>query len=566
MEFRTIQEKIIAFVLMLWSVNSIFAQDDIGGVPYSIQQKLSNENITEVTTPLFDFTPLVSRSAERVKQGTFPITDKIFDVNYNFNAIGTWTQLPNGDRVWRLKITSAGAKKTALYYQNFYLPKGGLLFIYNESGTEILGAYSSLNNESANNNGGIFSTEYISGPTQIIEYYEPAKVKGQAHIEISHVVHQFQTTARNNMIDESDPCEVDVNCSEGANWQDEKKGIVRLYVVEMPGNEAGWCSGSLVNNTAHDCKKYILTAMHCAISETTSQETTDYSLWKAYFNYEKTGCASGTATTSKVLTGAVKRAGADDGGGQTGSDFLLIELTSSTYPTGVTPYYNGWTNLNSAPIGGGVCIHHPHFDCKKISTFTIPPTTISWGSVANTHWNVTWAATANGHGVTEGGSSGSPLFDTSGFIVGTLTGGNSFCTSPNSPDAYGKMSFHWASNGTATSKQLKPWLDPTNSGVASIAGSYCGPQSVSEKSLDDAIRIYPNPGSGLFIVASEFEKPKNIKICVFNVMGQTIENKNFVNAIDTKLQLDLSNQSVGIYFIEINVDGVTAVKKINIIK
>ncbi len=33
------------------------------------------------------------------------------------------------------------------------------------------------------------------------------------------------------------------------------------------------------------------------------------------------------------------------------------------------------------------------------------------------------------------------------------------------------MSYHWTSNGTATNRQLKPLLDPTNSGVLTLAGS-----------------------------------------------------------------------------------------------
>ncbi|NDC92506.1 MAG: T9SS C-terminal target domain-containing protein [Flavobacteriales bacterium] len=33
------------------------------------------------------------------------------------------------------------------------------------------------------------------------------------------------------------------------------------------------------------------------------------------------------------------------------------------------------------------------------------------------------------------------------------------------------MSYHWTSNGTTSVKQLKPWLDPTNSGVLTLAGS-----------------------------------------------------------------------------------------------
>jgi PKD repeat protein len=41
----------------------------------------------------------------------------------------------------------------------------------------------------------------------------------------------------------------------------------------------------------------------------------------------------------------------------------------------------------------------------------------------------------------------------------------------NSPDYYGKMSYHWTSNGTANNRRLKPWLDPTNSGLLVLTGS-----------------------------------------------------------------------------------------------
>jgi PKD repeat protein len=84
---------------------------------------------------------------------------------------------------------------------------------------------------------------------------------------------------------------------------------------------------------------------------------------------------------------------------------------------------------------------------------------------------VTWTANANGHGVTEGGSSGSPLFDNSGNIIGTLTGGSSYCTALSAPDQYGKMAFHWANNGTTAIEQLKPWLDPANLNVLVFGGS-----------------------------------------------------------------------------------------------
>jgi lysyl endopeptidase len=88
------------------------------------------------------------------------------------------------------------------------------------------------------------------------------------------------------------------------------------------------------------------------------------------------------------------------------------------------------------------------------------------------YWQMRWSPTQNGHGVTEGGSSGSPLFSNDGYIVGQLTGGQASCANPNAPDYYGKFAVSWESNGTTPDRQLKPWLDPANTGVQTLRGTY----------------------------------------------------------------------------------------------
>ena len=72
--------------------------------------------------------------------------------------------------------------------------------------------------------------------------------------------------------------------------------------------------------------------------------------------------------------------------------------------------------------------------------------------------------------MTEGGSSGYPIFDNEGRIVGSLTGGAASCTDLTSPDFYGKLSYHWASNGSPGGSQLKPYLDPDNLGIETLDG------------------------------------------------------------------------------------------------
>ena len=70
----------------------------------------------------------------------------------------------------------------------------------------------------------------------------------------------------------------------------------------------------------------------------------------------------------------------------------------------------------------GVGIHHPAGDEKKISTYSRNDDQCGLGRYP-TPTGVLSGRDSNGWGVTEGGSSGSPLFNNNGLIIGTLTGG-----------------------------------------------------------------------------------------------------------------------------------------------
>jgi len=94
-------------------------------------------------------------------------------------------------------------------------------------------------------------------------------------------------------------------------------------------------------------------------------------------------------------------------------------------------------------------------------------TTYSENSVPGdgTHWRITsWSDGTT----TEGGSSGSPIFDPTGHIVGQLHGGYAACGNTSS-DWYGKLGVSW-NGGGSSSNRLKDWLDPSNSGVTVLEG------------------------------------------------------------------------------------------------
>jgi hypothetical protein len=462
------QKNIIFSVFFLLSV-ACMASGNGTALPksFTVAQKFF-PSIPATILPPLNITEVERLDKIDSKTGHLPKFSRSIYTNLCLDNSGSWSILPDGGRVWRLKISSEGALALIPFYNKFYLPPGATLHLYDPNKLEVLGAFTNDDNPA----NGYYCTGLIHGDECTIEYYEPKEVLGQGKLCINEVGYAYRWVkplANNGErgFGDADPCQVNVNCSEGNSYQDQKRSVVRILVQSSTGQ--GWCSGALINNVRLDCTPYLLSAQHCSEGTTANQ----YSQWVFYFNYEAPTCsnpASQGGLASKTVIGCVKRADSNDNGGDTGSDFLLLELNSQP-PANYNVFYSGWNNNNS-PSASGVCIHHPDADIKKISTYNAPVTSSKWGTtVSGTHWKVVWAATANGHGVTEPGSSGSPLFNSQGQIVGTLTGGDSYCNTPTAPDLYGKISYSWTSNGNTSNRQLKPWLDPDNTGISSLGGA-----------------------------------------------------------------------------------------------
>ena len=188
-----------------------------------------------------------------------------------------------------------------------------------------------------------------------------------------------------------------------------------------------------------------------------------------YWNYENSTCrppgsaasgSNGNGSRSQFNSGAIYRASYSP------SDFCLFEL-DDPIPDAFEVYRVGWDRTDTAPpsVTG---IHHPAGDEKSIS-FENDPTTItdylsSTVNSSSTHIRIAdWDL-----GTTEGGSSGSGLFNPQKRLVAVLTGGYAACGN-NSSDWYGRIYKSWEGGGTAASR-LKDWLDPTNSGSTAIDG------------------------------------------------------------------------------------------------
>ncbi len=410
--------------------------------------------------------------------------------------MGQWEVVGTHLHVWRIRIESPEALATGLNFSNFRLGNEARLFVYDPDKELVLGSFDHRNNR----DDGKFTTAVIPGEALVIEYQEPYhpgkpermttstfSLESVIHISNGGIMPVGETT---RWFDESGDCMVNVNCPEGDDWQDQKRGIARMLM--RTGNSYGWCTGSLVNNTAQDATPYFLSAEHCGRNATEE----DLLFWQFYFNLELQGCENEGFPPIHMVYGADALAiGALDGG----SDFRLLELHTPP-PPHWRPYWNGWdrTDVGSS---AGVGIHHPRGDVKKISTYEInlasaSPSVDGQQMAENSTWRVQWTDTPTGHGVTEQGSSGSPIFNEEKKIIGTLTGGNADCDNLNGFDFYGKVWYHWDQNGTESSQRLDQYLDPLGTAEGSLSG------------LDPYTDLQPPPG----FLEAKIDQDKNARL------------------------------------------------------
>lgn len=351
-----------------------------------------------------------------------------FRVNLSLENSGTWETTGNGNRLWRLKIVSKNALSINLIFGEYSVPQGGKVFLYNENKTHILGAFTEKNNQPH----GKLGVDLVPGEAVIVEYSEPAAVAGKGRLMIEQVTHGYRgSPAFAKGFGDSGPCNNNVVCPEGIPWQDQIRATAMNLV-----NGNSWCSGAMINNTCQDGTPFYLTADHCLSGSVAT--------WVFRFNYESPDCTpSSDGPYNFTVSGATLRA--NNGA----TDFALLEL-SSPPPSSYNIFYAGWDRSGTVPQSQ-VGIHHPAGDVKKISFDNEP-------AIDTNAWGIdVWQITSWNDGTTEGGSSGSPLFDQDKRIIGQLYGGSASCSSLTD-DNYGKFSGSWDFGGTS-STQLKNWLD-----------------------------------------------------------------------------------------------------------
>lgn len=480
------KQLLFAGVLALFSMATSAQITDMGG-PVSLKGKsVTAVNVPRENMPGFD---LAQIEAEDIINDAAKDAPWRFGYKYQTNLTpknsGVWTDLPGGNRVWRTEIVASGALTINLTMQDVHFPEGAHLYLYDIAKTNSVGAYTARNNHPS----GELGTDLVLGDHIVVEYFEPAAVRGEGKFTINGVTHGYRSLniiqkSLAKALNSSGDCNIDARCPVDpyvgsiSAWDDQIRSVAMIVT-----NGQGVCTGALINNSCDNGTPYFLTANHCLGGGTAN--------WLFRFNWDvpegNAGMSCATTantpisfdlssnydqTTVNGATVLVSGGGADHG-------LLLLDNLTVADAANWGLFYAGWNNNDTESAVNEVTgIHHPSGDIKKICR------AYENGGANNIHHANTagaavWYMDAWDDGVTEPGSSGSPLFDQNGRIIGQLYGGSAACqgTSAQGYDYYGRLGISWGLG-------IGTYLDPVACGGTNIVNDGWDPNAVT--TVDDA--------------------------------------------------------------------------------
>jgi uncharacterized protein (TIGR03437 family) len=335
---------------------------------------------------------------------------------------------PEARTILTTALRSPGAHRVRLHFRDFHAGLGEV-WILGKGAQTAVGPYTG----SGIFGDGEFWAAGVDGDTATIAYVAPpGTTPATLPFHVDALSHQWITSSLSGS-DSPASCNLDVACY--PDYRSAATAVVEYELIADDGSGEYTCSGTMINTRSSSLTPYLLTAHHCIGSDTEARSI------QAFFLYQTAACdgaAPSLSTVPTVLGGHYVA-----GGNINEGDFSLVLL--SGVPGGVT--LMGWNTTAdpAAPVEG---IHHPRASYTRISFGNrAADADVAVGAEsapAARYYNVDWTA-----GLTEAGSSGSPLLNTDGEIIGILTGaaaagpGQDICTA-RPASLYGRFSSAYA--------------------------------------------------------------------------------------------------------------------------
>jgi hypothetical protein len=396
----------------------------------------------------------------RLQIGVNRTFDQTMQVNSRSIDRSEWTRGANGEWVWTAAVHVQGAVGMRLHFEDLRLPSGVKIVVHGPDWVINGGANIDAQLLRGQTD---FWAETVLGENATVECHVPDGVSlSTVSFSIKELAHIYTLPMVQSNLKES-ACEIDVSCYPA--WAQQASGVARMSFVDQGG--AYLCTGCLLGSDSGN-PDYFLTAHHCITSATVASTV------ELYWFYQTASCNGAVPSLSSVPHTS---GGADLLATSSDSDFSFMQLRKDP-PTGAA--HLSWSA--TAPASGEAVtgIHHPGGTYKRISFGNFIGSDPSY-------WAVQWSS-----GVTEPGSSGSPLFNASGQVIGQLTGGyngpGSSCADPAGPDEYGRFDVtypliqSWIGSGGGGSGGF-PYIRATYNGLFAVTDNVtrgsCGSISLS---------------------------------------------------------------------------------------
>lgn len=350
-------------------------------------------------------------------------------------ALGVWQVTKDGRRFWTLTIDSPGAYAIRVHLENVQLPLGAQIIVYNTANAAE--AYGPYTIDDFNKESDLWTTSIFSSRVTLEVLVPPTFDDNQPLFlvrELSHLYANPDTLMRPM----EGSCHNDVTCH--SNWSTQAQAVA-LYTFIANDGSAKLCSGALLNDLDTDTfEDYFLTAHHCVSTQAVASST------EFYWLYQTATC---NGTPPSLTSVPRTNGGADLISASSTNDHSFLRIRNET-PGGLV--YLGWTTAALSQGQDLVGMHHPDGAYKRISFGDLDTSDTNF-------WVVVWH-----DGVTEKGSSGSPVFNIDKRVVGQLQGGDSSCSEPDSPDDYGRFDKTYSS--------IQRWL--AIGGTINVNSAYTG--------------------------------------------------------------------------------------------
>ncbi len=313
-----------------------------------------------------------------------------------------WTRVmrPGGLVSWQVRIASPGAEYLRAHFTRNI--RRGEIWVIGEDGEARLARPTRTATTTD------FWGPIVPGDRMTIEVVTPGDEPPANLIDtLAHILPIADLTSEEG-------CYSDPTCFADGNAV--KKGVGWIWLADPWGTFI--CTGSLLSDVSGSLAPYFLTANHCM----NTQQEADAIV--VVWNFHTSTC-DGVPPNPVTLPNST---GSEMLEHSSQSDFALFLLDEDP-PAGTT--YLGWTTDALASGEDITVVHHPDGAWKRI-TFGDQV-----GGDTN-FWEVQYT-----DGSTEGGSSGSPLFNDDMLVVGQLFGGSAWCTNMDGTDDFGKFSRSW---------------------------------------------------------------------------------------------------------------------------